>query len=91
MKSLVYTALVRLILEYGAACWDSFWEGQINVLEWVQKKADKFANLTNDLNWETLAQHRKIARICAVIWLAWVLYVIMCDVYYCIVPYCSVL
>jgi len=30
----------------------------------VQKKADKFANHTNDLVWETLAQ-RRIACICA--------------------------
>ena len=28
-------------------------------------KAKKFANLTNDSVWETLAQRRKIARICA--------------------------
>jgi len=56
IKSLAYTALVCLILKYGAACWDQFREGQVNVLEWVQKKGDKFANLTKDLNWETLAQ-----------------------------------
>jgi hypothetical protein len=31
----------------------------------VQKKAAKFANHTSDLVWETLAQRRKIARICA--------------------------
>ena len=28
-RSLAYTALVRLILEYGAACWDLYREGQI--------------------------------------------------------------
>jgi hypothetical protein len=33
----------------------------------VQKKAAKFANLTNNSNWETLAQRTKIAaRICAI-------------------------
>jgi hypothetical protein len=31
----------------------------------VQKKTTKFADQRNDLNWETLAQRRKLARICA--------------------------
>jgi len=31
----------------------------------VQKKAAKFANHANDSVWETLAQPRNIARICA--------------------------
>jgi hypothetical protein len=65
MKSLSYTSLVRPILEYGAACWDPFREVRINALDQVQKIAAKFANLTNDSNWETLAQRRNIARICA--------------------------
>jgi hypothetical protein len=30
----------------------------------VQNKAVKFAHDNNDLHWEALAQHRKIARIC---------------------------
>ena len=64
MKSLAYTALACLILEYGAACWDPFREEQINALDQAQKKAAKFANLTNNLNWET-AQRREIAHICA--------------------------
>jgi hypothetical protein len=55
---------VRLILEYGAACWDPYREGQINALDRVQKKAAKFAYHRNDLNWKTLAQRRKISRIC---------------------------
>jgi hypothetical protein len=42
-KSLAYTSLVRPILEYGAACWDPYMEGQINALVRVQKKAAKFA------------------------------------------------
>jgi len=67
MKSLGYMALVCLILKYGTACWDPFREGQINALQWVQKKAHKFANLTNDSNWERLAERRKLAHICAVI------------------------
>jgi hypothetical protein len=43
-------------------------EGQINELERVQKKAAKFArghNHKNGSDWESLAQRRKIARICA--------------------------
>ncbi|KDR21879.1 hypothetical protein L798_00379 [Zootermopsis nevadensis] len=64
-KSLAYTSLVHLILEYGAACWDPYREGQINELEWVQKQACKFPYHRSDSNWETLAQHRKTARICA--------------------------
>ena len=45
MKSLAYSSLVCLILKYGAVCWDLFREGQINVLDQVQKKAAKFGNL----------------------------------------------
>jgi hypothetical protein len=40
-------------------------EGRINELERMQKKACKFAYHRSDSNWETLAQRRKIARICA--------------------------
>jgi hypothetical protein len=65
-KSLAYTSIVHPILEYGAACWDPYREGQINALNRVQKKAAKFAHHTNDSNCETVAQGRKIARICAV-------------------------
>jgi hypothetical protein len=60
-----YTSLVRPILEYGAACWDPYREGQISALERVQRKACKFAYHRTDSNWETLAQRRKIARIVA--------------------------
>jgi len=58
-------SLVRPILEYGAACWDPYREGQISALDRVQKKAAKLAHHTNSLNWETLASHRKLSRICA--------------------------
>jgi hypothetical protein len=63
-KSFAYTPLVRPILEYGAVCWDPCREGQIKELERVQKKAAKFArghNHRNGSDWESLAQHRKIA------------------------------
>jgi hypothetical protein len=39
--------------------------GQINTLDRVEKKVAKFANFTNDSNWEMLAQRRRIAHICA--------------------------
>jgi hypothetical protein len=67
-KSLAYTSLVRPILEYGAACWDPYREGQINASERVQKTAAKFTvghNHRNGSDWEALAQRRKIARLCA--------------------------
>jgi hypothetical protein len=46
-KSLAWTSLVRLILEYASSCWDPYREGQISALDQVQSKA----------------QHRKIARV----------------------------
>lgn len=58
-KSLVYTLLVCPILEYGVACWDPYMEGQISVLDQVQRKADKLAHHRNDS-----AQRRRIACIC---------------------------
>jgi hypothetical protein len=64
-KSLSYTTLVRPILEYGAACWDPYREGQIHALDRVLKKAAKFAYHMSESNWETLSQRRKISRKCA--------------------------
>jgi len=64
-KSLAYMSLVRPILEYGAACWDPYREGQISALDRVQKKAAKFAHSTNSPNWETLASRRKLSRMFA--------------------------
>jgi len=58
-------SLVRPILEYGAACWDPYREGQISALDRVQKKAAKFARHKNSPNWENLASRRKWSRICA--------------------------
>ena len=65
-KSLAYTSLVRPILEYGSACWDPCSEGQINALDRVRKKAAQFTNHTKDSDWETLAQGRMIACLCAI-------------------------
>ena len=61
-KHLAYTALVRPILEYGAVCWDPYREGQISTLNWVKKRATKFANNINESGWESLAQRRLVAR-----------------------------
>ena len=56
---------MRPILEYGAARWVPYREGQICALDRVQKKAAKFAYRMTESNWETLSQRRKISRICA--------------------------
>jgi len=66
-KSSAYMSLARPILKYGASCWEPNMKGQINALDRVQKKADKFANHTNYSGWETLAHRRKIARICSLL------------------------
>jgi MoaA/NifB/PqqE/SkfB family radical SAM enzyme len=55
---------VRLILEYGAVCWDPFREWQVSALNRGQRRVAKFANHTNESGWETLAQRRMIARLC---------------------------
>ena len=64
-KSSAYAALVRPILEYGAVCWDPHRGGQVSALDRVQKRAATFANYKNESGWETLAQCKLIARICA--------------------------
>ena len=58
---------MRPIIEYGAECWDPYREGQIQVLNRVQKKSAKFAYHMKEENWETLSQRRKISRICALL------------------------
>jgi len=64
MKRSGYMALVRPILEYGAACWHRYRVGQVRALNRVQKRVAKFANNINESGWETLALRRLIARIC---------------------------
>jgi len=58
-------SLVRPILEYGAACWDPYREGQISALDRVKKKAAKFTHHTKSPKWENLASRRKLSSICA--------------------------
>jgi hypothetical protein len=57
-KNLAYMSLVLPIL-------DPYRECQINALDRVQKKAAEFAHHTRGLVWESLAQCRKIERMCA--------------------------
>jgi hypothetical protein len=64
-KSLAYISLVGPILEYGAACWDPYREGQISALDRVQKTAANFAYHTNRPKWETLVSCRKLSCICS--------------------------
>jgi hypothetical protein len=64
-KSLAYTSLVRPILEYGAACSEPYRAYQISALDRVQNKAAKFAQCTGGSVWESLAQSRTTARLCA--------------------------
>jgi len=52
-------------IEYGSAWWDPCREGQINGLDRVQTKDAQFANHTKGSDWETLAQRRTIALLCA--------------------------
>jgi len=66
-KRLAYTALVRPILEYGAVCWDSYRESQLSALNRVQKRVANFVNNINESEWETLAQRKLIAQICALL------------------------
>ena len=61
-KSLAYTSLVLPILEYGAACWDTYRECQINALDRVKNTAAKFARHSGGSEWESLAQRRKTAQ-----------------------------
>ena len=59
-RSLAYTSF-----EYGSTRWDPCREGQINVLDRVQKKAAQFTNHKNDTDWEILAECRTTACLCA--------------------------
>jgi hypothetical protein len=55
----------QVFLEYAAACWDPYRECQISALDRVQNTAAKFAHYTGGSVWESLAQRRMTARICA--------------------------
>jgi hypothetical protein len=63
-KFLAYRSLLRPILEYGAACWDTYRKGQMRALERVQK-AVRFAYHIRSKTVK-LPQPIKISCICAV-------------------------
>jgi hypothetical protein len=65
-KSLAYTSLVQPVPEYVPSCWEPYRKGQVCVLDQMQNKVTEFAHQRNDLNWETLAQHRKITHLWAI-------------------------
>jgi len=49
----------------AAWCWDPYRECQVSGLDHEQNKAAKFAHHSGGSDWETLAQCRKIAHMCA--------------------------
>jgi len=64
-KSLAYTLLEGPILEYGAACWDSYREDQISGSDRLQKKAAKFACHTV---WETFEDSSHLRPLQSIHW-----------------------
>jgi hypothetical protein len=66
MKWIKCEVLIFVWALLSGSCRDRDTAGQINALDRVQNKASEFAHQRNDLNWETLTERRKIARICAV-------------------------
>ena len=73
--SIIYTSLVRPILEYASAAWDPHSQNNINTLERIQRQAARFCKnnysrepgsvtkLLQELGWETLQARRKHKRI----------------------------
>ena len=74
VKAAAYLAIVRPLMEYASAVWDPHLNVYINMLEKIQKRAprwvtgcyDRYSSVTTmlaSLQWPTLAQRRKIARL----------------------------
>ena len=75
MREAAYKGLVRPILEYGSSVWDPHYEGLIDDLEKVQKRAARFVTrnytyekgsmtgILKKLKWESLQKRRKDNRI----------------------------
>ena len=75
MREAAYKGLVRPILEYCSSVWDPHYEGLIDDLEKVQKRAARFVTrnytyekgsmtgILKKLKWESLQKRRKDNRI----------------------------
>ena len=75
IKQQMYFALVRPILEYASVIWDPHTSADIQKVEMVQRRAARFVNnnykksegtvtdLLTKMNWQTLEQRRKNARL----------------------------
>ena len=74
VKSTAYLSLVRPILEYSSPVWDPYLLTDIQSIEKVQRRAarwvssdyNRFSSVTfmlNELQWPTLSNHRKFARL----------------------------
>ena len=73
-KKLGYKALVRPVLEYCCCVWDPHLQKNINKLEKVQRRAARFVlnrhkktdsveSMLRELNWDTLQERRRQARL----------------------------
>jgi len=74
LREQAYFALVRLVIEYGAAVWDPYLKKDINSLENVQRRAARFvmhdnqwtssvSEMIDRLGWTSLADRRKNIRL----------------------------
>ncbi|KAJ4431722.1 hypothetical protein ANN_20324 [Periplaneta americana] len=66
-KELAYKTLVRPIMEYGTVGWDPYRQNQMDSIEKVQRKAEKYVKMgkgrgeeiVKDLGWESLKSRRQ--------------------------------
>ena len=74
VKEQSYTTLVRPVLEYSQTVWDPYTAGGVNKIESVQRRAARFtlsryrrtssvSAMLAELNWQTLAERRRLARL----------------------------
>ena len=75
VKEVVYTSLVRPLLEYASCVWDPCGEGMKRELEMVQRRAARFvlndydrtssvSDMLLKIGWQSLDTRRKQARLC---------------------------